>query len=195
MPTIIDYPSVLQRMTAAGFKCNYYNSGAFGFAGDAAVLYRGWIGPPDSTIKPQFIPLLRTVAAPHAATLAAAAVKLWQQIPAPAVWVMPKSHWHFELHDGSREWLPGVLNEIGVDPANLENRADGSAVEFTAGEAASFQRLVTALLEGLKVSDFSLAFPGCPIVATLHQHTQIWWSTTDPALIGVLDQIIPAPGQ
>ena len=45
---------------------------------------------------------------------------------------MPMSHWHFELHDGSRDWMPDMLKQVGVDPVQLESRADGSALEFTA---------------------------------------------------------------
>src|ERR1700722_12174987 len=109
MPRIIEYPTVLERMTDAGFKCNYYNSGAFGFAGGVKTFVRGWVGPADGTIREEFLPSIRTVAEPYEESLANGVVRFWEKTAVPAVWVMPKSHWHFELHDGSREGLAEEL--------------------------------------------------------------------------------------
>jgi hypothetical protein len=54
MPRIIPYETVLAEMTARGFRCHYYNGGAFGFAGAAGeqVRYLGWVGPEDPTLRP-----------------------------------------------------------------------------------------------------------------------------------------------
>ena len=186
MPSIIDYSAVLSRMTSAGFRCNYHNSGAFGFPAKSPTIIRGWIGPPDLTIKSSLLPFIKSVPPPYESNLAAAAAGAWTKcLPGP-VWVMPMSHWHFELHDGSRDWMPSLLKEIGVDPAQLESRADGSAIEFTESESARFTQLLAALLSDLRVSDFSMAFPGHQVVCMVHHHKQLWWTAADVALI---DQI------
>jgi hypothetical protein len=188
MPAIIDYPIVLERMTAGGFRCNYYNSGAFGFP--AMPLVRGWIGPPDSTIKADLIPGVRYVKPPYESRLARAAAEIWKTVLPGAAWVMPMSHWHFELHDGSRDWMPASLEEIGVDSKRLENRADGAALEFVLEEAAAFTRFLESLLGNLRVSDFLIAFPGRPALCTVHHHKQLWWMTTDEVLVERVDEIV-----
>jgi hypothetical protein len=178
VPGIIDYSVVLARMTEGGFRCNYPNSGAFGFAAAAEVSIRGWITAPDATIKPDLARVAQTVANPAVAAAAA-----WQAaLPGPA-WIMPASHWHFELHDGSRDWLAGLLAEIGVDSKLLENRADGSAIEFGGDEITPFTRLLAGLLDHLRVSDFTLYFPGRPVLCLVHHHKQLWWTTPDATLL------------
>jgi hypothetical protein len=183
VPGIIDYAVVLARLTEGGLRCNYPNSGAFGFAPAAEVLVRGWIAGPDSSIKPELARAAQIVANP-----AEAAARAWQAVLAGPVWIMPASHWHFELHDGSRDWLAGVLGEIGVDAKTLENRADGSAIESGAQEVPAFTRLLAALLENLRVSDFTLAFPGRPVICLAHHHKQLWWTSTDAKLLEQVSQ-------
>src|SRR5439155_11912531 len=51
MPRVIDYPIVLEQLTAAGFVSLYHNAGAFGFAADAHVHAIGWVGVDDPTIR------------------------------------------------------------------------------------------------------------------------------------------------
>jgi len=192
VPAIIDYPIVLARMTAAGLRCNYHNSGAFGFAKGVTPFIRGWIGPGDATIKPALMDHVRTVPAPYESNLAEAAARVWATVLSGPVWVMPMSHWHFELHDGSRDWMPGLLEEIGVDRKPLEERADGTALEFSLAESRSFVRLASALLSNLRVSDFALAFPDKPVLAMLHHHKQIWWSSGEAGLIAAIDKQLAA---
>jgi hypothetical protein len=176
VPGIIDYSVVLARMTESGLRCNYPNGGAFGFHENAMI--RGWIGAPDPTIKQGLASQTQTVLNP-----AEAAGRVWREALAGAAWIMPASHWHFELHDASSAWLAGLLGEIGVDARLLENRADGAAIEFGGGEIAAFTRLLGGLLDKLQVSDFTLAFPGRPVLCLVHHHRQLWWSTTDAALM------------
>ena len=181
MPTIIDYPRVLARMTDEGLCCNYPNSGAFGFPPAAGAHILGWIGPDDPTIKPAMRSQLKIFPAPYESNLAAAALDVWQSVLPGLAWVMPSSHWHFELHDGSRAWMPAALDEIKIDPAHLTFRPDGSALEFHPHETAAFSHWLEALLTGLSVSDFVLAFPGRPVLCMIHHHKQLWWTFTDPA--------------
>jgi hypothetical protein len=61
MPAIIEYATVLQRMTAGGFHCNYPNSGAFGFAPNVRPMIRAWIGAVDVTIKPALLAMVKAV--------------------------------------------------------------------------------------------------------------------------------------
>lgn len=188
MPKIIDYPQVLRRMTEQGFVCNYPNSGAFGFP--HAPEYRGWIGPEDSTIKPAFRDLLRKFPAPYEANLASSATDVWQKLLPGPVWLMPMSHWHFELHDGSRTFLADRLAEIHVDATALTDRADGSALEFDFQESAEFRVLVQALLEGLRGSDFLLAFPDRPVLCVIHHHKQLWWVSSDSQWLARIDAAV-----
>lgn len=179
MPTIIDYPAVLERLTRQGFACNYPNSGAFGFPPAAELKIRGWIGPADSTIRSTMLAMTKSFPPPYETNLCAAAASAWENVlPGPA-WVMPMSHWHFEFHDGSRDWLPALLTDIQVDPKKLENRADGSAIEFNLVELPHFIWMVEGLIRGLRASDFMLAFPDRPVLCTVHHHKQLWWTTTD----------------
>jgi hypothetical protein len=187
VPVIVDYAQVLARMAATGFRCNYHNSGAFGFAGNIDVHVRAWIGPEDATIKPSLLPNVRTIAPPFAANLAQNFLRVWRQALPGKVWLMPMSHWHFELHDGSREWLPALLPQIGVDPALLIDRADASPLEFSPDESAALSPLLIALLENLKLSDFQMAFPDHLALCMIHHHTQLWWQTTDAGLMRKID--------
>jgi hypothetical protein len=183
MPAIIEYAAVLQRMTAEGFVCNYPNSGAFGFASHVEPLIRGWIGPPDATIKPGLLPMVKPFPPPWEANLAAAFVHLWQSALPGEVWLMPASHWHFEFHDGSRDWLADAMRAAQVDPAILYDRADGSAVAFAISEIPLLEPLLRQLLEHLTVSDFMLAFPGQAVLCLVHHHKQLWWMSTDAAFM------------
>ena len=187
MPRIVDYSLVSQRMLAGGFVSLYYNSGAFGFPRDADVQMLGWIGPDDPTIRPQIRPLARPVPPPHSSNLSAKLIDARRHLPGDA-WLMPKSHWHFELHDGHPELLESLLPELGIDPAPLRERSDGSAIAFDADEDAPLAQAIERLLDGMRQSDFAVAFPDAAsrAVCTVHHHTQLWWQTTDEELLSRL---------
>jgi hypothetical protein len=186
VPTIIDFERVLQRMEAQGFRSLYHNSGAFGFARGADVKYAGWVGPPDGSIRAEVRPFIREIAAPYEANLARAAADVWlTHLPGEA-WVMPMSHWSYELDFGSREWMPGALNAVGVDGNELVTRANGAALAFDLGERAGFESLLAQLLGNLRTSDFMVAFPGRAALCTVHHHKQLWWQTTDAELHAAL---------
>ncbi len=191
MPRIIDYSDVLARMTSDGLRSLYHNSGAFGLPPEVKSFARGWLGPPDTTIRPEARAFTRSIPAPHEWNLAALATRAWLDVlPGPA-WVMPKSHWSYELEFGSKSWLPGLLGEIGIDGQQLISRNNAAALEFSPEESQPFARFVEVLLRNLLGSDFSLAWPGRGIVATVHHHRQIWWITRDPDLLSRLDAIAP----
>src|SRR5829696_7129972 len=128
VPTIREYRQVLRQMEAQGFRSLYHNSGAFGFPRDAPVHYAGWIGPPDASIRPQMRTHLRNIAPPYEANLACAAADVWVHHLPGVVWVMPMSHWSYELDFGSGDWMPAALNAVGLDGAELSSRANGAAV-------------------------------------------------------------------
>jgi hypothetical protein len=180
--SIVEYETVVDRMQKLGMRCQYYNSGAFGFDA-AATHFTGWIGPPDSTIRPAALERATSVAEPHAQTLARLATRAWQELFPGPTWIMPKSHWAYELDFGSKAWLPAALQKAGVDPTVLESRTNAPAIEFPPNEPTQFEALVQSILENLLGSDFSLAFPDHPIIATLHHHKQVWWVSGEPALI------------
>ena len=191
MPRIIDYAAVRQTMLDQGLVSLYHNSGAFGFPEGAGAQSVGWVGPPDATIREAARPLLRHVPPPFERNLAELAAVVWQQSIPGAAWVMPKSHWAYELDFGSREWMPSLLESIGVVAAALVSRNDGSALEFGADERDPFVRLVEGLLGRLLGSDFALAFPERPVLCTLHHHKQLWWTTSDVAIVQALGRLVP----
>ena len=191
MPSIIDYPVVLSTLLGAGFESLYHNSGAFGFPRAVSTHHVGWIGPNDPTLKEPALPLTRWVREPHAQTLASLAVRVWQEFLPGPVWLMPRNHWVFELDHGNSAWMPELVRQVGIDPAALSGRNDGSAIEFAEGEAAALAPVLEKLLTALWGSDFALAWPGRPVLCTVHHHTQLWWSTTDAALVAALDGLVP----
>ena len=194
VPTIVDYERVLQRMEAEGFRSLYHNSGAFGFARGADVKYAGWVGPADASIRAEARAFLRQIVPSYAENLARGAGDVWtEHLPGPA-WVMPMSHWSYELDFGSRDWMPAALNAVGVDGDELVTRANGAALEFGAGERMLLEPLLAQLLSNLRTSDFMLAFPGRPALCTVHHHKQLWWQTTDGSLYAALMQYGAAGG-
>jgi hypothetical protein len=178
-------------MLTGGFVSLYHNAGAFGFPRDVAVKMLGWIGPEDGTIRAELRPFMRHVPPPHAANLAGMLVAARHHLGGDA-WLMPKSHWHFELHDGHPELLARLLPEIAIDPALLRDRNDGSAIAFAADEDDQFRRAIEGLLDGMRFSDFLVAFPDAgadrPAVCTVHHHRQLWWQTTSAELIKLLER-------
>lgn len=180
---MIEYSAVLEKMSPPQFKCHYYNSGAFGFPESANARTLAWIGPEDSTIRPEAQVLTRRVVPPYEATLAKMATRLWQDQIGGRAWVMPKSHWAFELGHGSREWMPALIDGLGLDFGLLENKTNAAAIEFTANEPEPFERFLAGLLTLLHGSDFMIAFPGRGILCTLHHHKQLWWTTTEKKVI------------
>ena len=176
---IVDYPIVLERMEREGFRSLYHNSGAFGFVDEVGTESVGWIGEADETLKPAARLLARQVAQPIEENLTKMAVRVWQEFLPGPVWVMPKSHWAYELEFGSREWMGTVLEKIGIEVALLTIRNNAAAIEFAADETEQFQILLKQLLTKLASSDFFLAFPGRRTICTVHNHKQLWWTTGD----------------
>jgi hypothetical protein len=192
VPRIIDYAAVRETMLSEGFVSLYHNSGAFGFGKGVETASVGWVGPADPTIREAARPLVRHVPPPFERNLAELAAVVWQQHLLGAVWVLPKSHWAYELDFGSREWMPGLLRLVGVDSEALMTRNDGSAIEFGTAERDPFVRLVEGLLLRMMGSDFALAFPGRSATCTVHHHKQLWWTTTDLKVVDALDRLVPA---
>jgi hypothetical protein len=191
MPWVIDYPIVLADQQRAGLRSLYYNSGAFGFPTGVETTSVGWIGPSDETIRPAARPLARPVGEPHPSTLANLLGRAWQEHLPGDVWVLPKSHWAYELDFGSRAWLPDVLRSIGIDPATLIARSNAAAVAFAPGEVGPLVHLAENLLRQLTGSDFAAAWPGRRVACTIHSHQQLWWTTDDADLVAGLDRLVP----
>lgn len=186
MPWIVDYEQVLSQMTGQGLRSLYYNSGAFGFAEGTAAQSVGWIGADDSSLRPEARALAVRVAAPYELTLAKLIGRAWQDDLPGKVWLMPKSHWAYELDFGSRDWMPSLLERAGIDAGLLQARTNAAAIEFKLTEIESFSHVIEGLLRMLLGSDFALAFPGRQVICTLHHHKQVWWQSTDVMLIDAL---------
>jgi len=176
-------------MKATGFACNYYNSGSFGFPKGLPIHVAAWIGPDDPTIRAEVQQYVRQVTPPFESTLARLTKRIWRELIGDSIWVMPASHWAFELDFGSRDWMPRLLERHGIDPAQLHDRTDGSAIEFCADEQFQFAEFLETLLARLTASDFTLAFPGQSIVCSVHHHQQLWWVTSDSALHSKLREL------
>jgi hypothetical protein len=186
LPWIIDYPVVLEQMREQRFKSLYYNSGAFGFPQDVKTHVVGWLGPPDSTLKVHVLDVSQFISEPHEENLARLLLRAWEQYFPGRVWVMPMSHWSYELDFGSRDWMPALLEHIGIDPGLLATRNNAAAIEFAPDEPAMLEHFVTRLLQMLQQSDFAIVFPRHPAVCTLHHHKQLWWQTSDEMLSNAL---------
>lgn len=183
MSTVIEYQIALKGLGAQGLVCNYFNGGAFGFAKDVNVSIRGWIAADDPTIRPQLRPHIKQIPPPAEQNLAKAAVAVWQKELTGPGWIMPLSHWAFELDSGSKNWLPNLLQSIGIDGKILAGRSDASPIEFERSEQSDLSRFIQTLLENLTSSDFMLAFPAHPVLCTIHHHKQLWWTALDESLI------------
>ncbi len=175
MPSIRPYPEVLLAMQSMGLVCNYHNSGAFGFPRGTPSVYRGWIGPDDPTIRPAVREFVRQMPPPHEPNLARMARDVWLRLSEGPAWIVPMSHWAFEMDHGSRDWLPGVLDEMGIDSAVLTPLNNAAAIEFGRDEGEAMNLFVEKLLGRLSASDFALLLPRFPLVCTIHHHKQLWW--------------------
>jgi hypothetical protein len=187
MPKIIDYPTVLDRLTKQGLKSLYHNSGAFGFSDGIKTVSRGWIGPEDASIRESARAMVRKISEPYAERMTELMLGLWLECLPGAVWIMPKSHWSYELEFGSRDWLPGGLEQIGIDATSLAPLNHAPAIEFVEREKQQLGFFVQKLLTQLVGSDFQLVFPGHDTICTIHTRTQLWWTTSNLTVANKLD--------
>lgn len=186
MPWIIDYAIVLERMRELKLRSVYFNSGAFGFPVGEGVQIVGWLGPDDPTIRADLQAKIVRVDEPYEINLAKKLTRAWTQSLEGPAWLMPAAHWAYELDFGHGSWLGPLLESIEIDPGLLQNRPNGSAIEFAPRDHEKFERVIESLLLHLTASDFKLAFPHHRHLVTIHHHKQIWWQTPDEELARVL---------
>jgi hypothetical protein len=134
------------------------------------------------------------VPVPFDETMTAALIDVWTQTLPGTVWLMPKSHWAYELDFGHRDWLPGVLEQIGVDGAALVGLNNAAAIEFAATDKNALAHIAGQLLNRLVSSDFQLVFLDHSTICTVHTRCQLWWTTTAARVIDRLDEALPADG-
>ncbi len=193
LPSIVAYATVVQSLAGQQFKSLYYNSGAFGFARETSTVSRGWIGKPDASIRDAALPLVRQVAEPYEKELAKLFTQAWTRFLPGVLWMMPKSHWAFELKFGSRDWMPAALAALAVDWKPLQGLNTAPALEFVPDEADRLSTFVSQLLSRLKQSDFQCVFPGRRTICTIHSRGQLWWTTTETSIATALDLLLPGP--
>jgi len=174
-------------MRVQNFVSLYHNSGAFGFVPDVTTHIRGWIGPDDPTLRESVRTFMKQIPEPHVTNLVSMLSSIWREHLPGRAWVMPMSHWSYELDFGSREWLGAALAQIGIDSQLLITRNNGAAIEFQRDEVVPFERFTCDLLTNLTASDFAMVFPDHPVLVTLHHHRQLWWVTGDSELSEKLD--------
>lgn len=189
MPWIIDYPIVLDRMRELKLRSVYFNSGAFGFAVGEGVQIVGWLGPDDPTIRPDLPAKLIRVAEPYESSLSRKLCQTWAKSLDGPAWLMPAAHWAYELDFGHGNWLGPLLESIDIDPGLLQDRPNGSAIEFASKDREKFERVIESLLLHLTASDFKIVFPHHRHLVTIHHHKQIWWQTTDETLAQRLSDV------
>ena len=178
MAAVVDYAQVLEQAQQLNLKSAYYNSGSFQYPKGERVNIVGWLGPDDPTIRTDLPATLVRVPPPYERNLSDRLDRMWREhLPGPA-WVMPKSHWAFELDHGNGGWMEMALHTAGIEPATLRSRTDGSAIEFLLADTG-FVGFVQTLLVNLVTSDFSVLFPGYRQLVTIHHHKQLWWETPD----------------
>jgi hypothetical protein len=188
VPRVLDYAFVLEQLQAQGLRCLYYNGGAFGFPPDANVKSVGWVGDEDPSLRPETRPWTRRVPQPYITNLVMLFERARSQLLPGEAWIMPKSHWAFELdHSPNAAWLCNALTALGVDAGSLRSRTDAAAITFNADEPSN--AIVEELLSNLRGSDFAAVFPSRDTLCTIHHHQQLWWQTTDQEMIGGLDRI------
>jgi hypothetical protein len=119
-------------------------------------------------------------------------VRAWQEILPGRIWIMPGSHWAFELDFGSKEWMPPLLEGLGIDPGLLQHRTTAAAIEFAREEFPAVTHFVRRLLEMLQASDFAIAFPHRRVVCSIHHHRQLWWTSAEEAVSEALEKMVLA---
>ena len=189
MPRIVEYLQLVEAMRGLHLRSLYYNSGAFGYERDASTKSTGWICAEDGSLRPEARQLARLLPGPPEGTLASLLTRAVTELFDGAAWLMPKSHWAFELDFGSKPWMPAALQQIGLDDKLLAPRTTGDAIAFSPNEIEQFTAFSRQLIANLMGSDFAMASPGKSFVCTLHHHKQVWWTTTDPALLHGLEQL------
>jgi hypothetical protein len=177
MPRVIDFADASQTLRSRGFVSLYHNSGAWGFPPETPVRTLGLITTDDPSIREAARAMTRRVTL---ADCVDAVQRVADQLATDA-WLMPKSHWYFELHFGNRDLLELLLPTIGIEPGLLRDRNDGSAIAFEGG--TQLAGVVTKLLPELRGSDFLIAWPDAQTLCTIHHHGQLWWQTMRPDLI------------
>ena len=191
MPRIVAYPDVLQALSSQGYQSLYYNSGAFGFDADVPTISRGWIGEPDPSIREAARAILCQVNPPVARQLSSRLIQVWLRYLAGPLWLMPRSHWAFELEYGCRHWLPQAMEKLGIDPRALGSLNTAPALEFKLDEATQLEGLLEQLLLHLNQSDFQLVFCDRQTICTIHSRRQLWWTTADAKVAAGLDRVLP----
>jgi len=173
---VIDYAEVLKQAASDGLRCVYPNSGAFAPAGKHEIV--GWLGAADATIRADLAARAVKCPPPYPQNLAGWFRRVWEPMNRPA-WLLPKSHWAYELGHAHQDWLIDRLTSLGVNVAELAQHTDAPALAFEAGEAGVLTDLISLLLEHLKTSDYAILLPGLSVVVTLHHHQQLWWQSGD----------------
>lgn len=192
MPHVVDYEAVLARLRSVGLESLYFNSGAFGVKSGESTFFTGWIGPEDPTIRPAARERARMIPQPYAPTLTEMTLHAWQTIVPGELWLMPKSHWAFELDLGRKTWLIEALAQAGVDATRLQSLNNAPAIAFAPTESGAFTPLLETIIEQSIASDFTLAFPDYPMVCTVHHHKQMWWISGKADLIARVEAIARA---
>ncbi len=190
MARIVEYNTVLQTLLEQGLQSLYYNSGSFGFPPGVVTHTVGWVARPDPTIRADALLMTRQVPEPCRKTLVELTLRAWTGRMPGVVWAMPRSHWAYELDFGSRDWMPGLLRAVEIDPEALAPLTNGAAIEFGAGHAEEFASFLGGLIDNLSgSSDFQLVWPGQPVVCTVHHHQQLWWTTSHDAVYRAIEQL------
>lgn len=176
MAAIVDYAIVLQTLTAQGLKCLHYNGGVFGFLQDTPVRHVGWLTGDDPTLTAVARASAHLVSPPTSSTLSRGLIETWTSNLAGPLWILPGSHWAYELTYGGQKKLADLLNRLSIAPDSLSNRTTADAIAFELSDIEPAMAFCTHLLDLLNVTDFTAIWPQSRVTALLHHHRQIWWT-------------------
>jgi hypothetical protein len=174
MPEVLSYQQVETVLRAKSLRCLYFNSGSWGFTEQAGAV--GWLLGDDPTLTPAARKIARVVGPVD--QLVAAVLEACHRVGGE-IWILPGSHWAYELDFGTPTMLDVLrrADVVGVD--GLVGRNDGSAVRFLATEQSQLAGVLRELFSTGTTSDYQLILPEMPVLAILHHHVQVWWQAKD----------------
>lgn len=198
MPVIIDYSIVRQTLQAAGLECLYHNSGSWGYPPPAhstspspspllgkEIFTLGLLLADDPTLRQQARPMAKLIDKPVPASLAYHVLGALAGLSQP-LWLMPGSHWAYELTFGTPP-MTDWLEQAGLtDAQQLTARNDGSAVAFSPAEFSKLAGVLSQFWSFRTDSDYRLYAPNGQAIVHVHHHRQAWVLTPNEGIIKIL---------
>ena len=175
---VIGSDELASRVLPHGVVRLYPQTGRYDFAQGLRVHRCGLLSGPDGSIREELLPCCYEL--PDTGVVAASAAGHLAECGVGRLYLLPQVHWEHELLDHQPGLWRRVLGMIGggFDEGEL---VGGSAVVLRPG-GVPLAAVFGALLEGLTDAG-AVVLADRPLVIKIHQHRQIWLSSTDLALL------------